>query len=280
MIKIRPMFHEDLGLALALTSAEGWNSTRSDFEELLEYDPHGCFIGEVDAEPIGMVSTVTYQNFGFIGNLIVDKSCRGQQCGRTLMEHAMRYLRSLGVQSILLDGVPGAVTLYEKLGFRRICKSLRLEGMMTGQRSTDVRVMRQDDLTQVAELDARVFGGRRDYFLSMRFAAHPEHCKVLEINGEIHGYIMGSISGNSIRIGPWVIARSDALAEQLLLDLAHDVTKQTLKISVLENNVKSLELLHKYAFKDVSFSTRMIYGKDTKGTLSTCLYAIYRPDRG
>lgn len=279
-MQIRTMTREDLDFALAMTGAEGWSSTRHDFEELLEYDPHGCFIGEVDAKPIGMVCVVPYQKFGFIGNLIVDKSCRGQQCGKTLMEHAMHYLRNQGVQSILLDGVPKAVTLYERLGFKKICKSLRLEGVMSGKGSRDVRLMRQDDLTLITRLDASLFGGRRDQFLRMRYAAHPEYCKVLEIDGKIHGYIMGSISGDAVRIGPWVMMKSNTFAERLLLGFAQGVAKKTLKAGVLETNTESLDLLHKYGFKEVSFSWRMACGKDTEATLSTRLYAICCPARG
>ncbi len=279
-MQVRPMLHEDLDFALAMTSAEGWTSTRRDFEELLEYDPLGCFIGEIEAEPIGMVCAVSYQKFGFVGNLIVDKSCRGQQCGRTLMEHAMRYLQTHGAQSILLDGVPEAVTLYERLGFRKICRSLRLEGVMVGEGSRDVRPMRQDDLTPIARLDASLFGGRRDRFLRMRYAAYPEYCKLLEIDDEIHGYIMGSTSGDSIRIGPWAMMKSGTSTERLLLGFAQDAAKRTLKAGVLENNTESLDLLHKYGFKEVSFSWRMICGRDTEATLSTGLYAICCPARG
>ena len=274
------MSHEDLDFALTMTGAEGWSSTRRDFEELREYDPRGCFIGEVDGEPIGMVCAVPYEKFGFIGNLIVDKSCRGQQCGANLMEHAMHYLRSRGAQSILLDGVPRAVTLYERLGFRKICRSLRLEGVMAGEESRDVRPMRREDLIPISGLDASLFGGRRDRFLGMRYDTHPEYCKVLDIDDEIHGYIMGSTSGNAVRIGPWAMMKSNTFAERLLLSFAQGVAKKTLKAGVLENNKESLDLLHKYGFKEVSFSWRMVCGKDTDATLSTCLYAICCPARG
>jgi hypothetical protein len=196
------------------------------------------------------------------------------------MEHAMHYLRNRGVQSILLDGVPRAVTLYERLGFKKICKSLRLEGAVSGEGSREVRPMRQNDLTPIARFDASLFGGRRNHFLRMRYAAHPEYCKVLEIDDEIHGYIMGSVSRNAVRIGPWAMMKSNTFAERLLLGFAQGVTKRTLKVGVLENNTESLDLLHKYGFKEVSFSWRMVCGKDTDATLSTRLYAICCPARG
>jgi GNAT superfamily N-acetyltransferase len=279
-MQIRPMSHNDLEFVLTLTSSEGWSSTRRDFEELLEYDPHGCFIGEIEAEPIGMVCAVSYDGFGFIGNLIVLESCRGHQCGRTLMEHGMHYLQAHGAKSILLDAVPMAVTLYEQLGFRKICKSLRLEGTVSGSESKCVRDVNREDLSRISDFDASIFGGRRDKFLRMRFVAHPEYCKVLEDSEEVQGYIMGSTSGTSIRIGPWVMNEPNTTAEQLLLDFSQSITADNLKIGVLEKNIKSLELLHKYGFKKNSFSWRMVYGEDTEATLSNCLYAISCPARG
>ncbi|MFW9957600.1 MAG: GNAT family N-acetyltransferase [Candidatus Odinarchaeota archaeon] len=279
-MRIRPMIYDDLGFALALTSAEGWNSTKRDFEELLEYNGQGCFIGEIDSKPMGMVCTVSYGMFGFIGNLIVIESCRGQQCGKELMEYGINYLRIRGAKSILIDAVPKALTLYERLGFRKICKSLRLEGTVTGTKSSHVRGMTQKDLSLISDLDTSLFGGRRDKFLGMRLAAYPEYCKVHEIDGELLGYIMGSTSGNSVRIGPWAMMESDVSAEPLLLDFAQSVEADSLRIGVLERNFKSLDLLHRYGFREKSFSWRMIYGEDTEATLSNYLYAICCPARG
>jgi len=279
-MQIRPMSYGDLDFALALTSSEGWSSTRRDFEELLEYDPHGCFIGEIESEPVGMVCTVSYGEFGFIGNLIVLESYRGQQYGGTLMEYGINYLRAHGVKSILIDAVPKALTLYERMGFRKICKSLRLEGTVSGKESSHVRDMNKKDLAPISNLDASLFCGRRDHFLRMRFAAHPEYCKVLEIDGEVQGYIMGSTSGNSVRIGPWVMKEPNASAEQLLLDIGKSVTASSLKIGVLERNIGSLGLIYKYGFKERSFSWRMVWGEDTEATLSNSLYAICCPARG
>jgi len=277
---IRSMAYDDIDFAYNLTNAEGWSSTKRDFEELLEYDPHGCFVGEIGSEPMGMVCAVSYGEFGFIGYLIVLESCRGQQNGRTLMEYGMRYLSTLGAKSILLDAVPKALTLYERLGFRRICKSLRLEGTISGKMQKHVRDMKQEDLAQISDMDASLFGGRRDRFLRMRFSTHPEYCKVLAIETGIQGYIMGSTTTNSVRIGPWVMKKTDNSAEHLLLSFGKDTSGETLKIGVLETNSRALNLLYKYGFKVKSFSWRMVYGEDTEATQSNNLYAIYSPARG
>jgi len=274
------MSYEDIDFALTLTTTEGWSSTKHDFEELLEYDPHGCFIGEIESEPIGMVCTVSYGVFGFIGNLIVLESCRGQQCGKTLMEYGMSYLRTHGAKSMLIDAVPKALTLYERLGFRKICKSLRLEGTISGKVSDHVRDMKKEDLILVSDIDAGLFGGRRDHFLRMRFSAHPEHCKVLVTDSGVQGYIMGSTTANAVRIGPWAMKEPDTSAEYLLLSFGKDTEGEILKVGVLEKNIKAVDLLHQYGFRERSFSWRMVYGEDTEATQSNYLYAICSPARG
>lgn len=270
----------DLDFVLNLTAHEGWNSTRQDFEELLYFNPKGSFIGEVDGTPVGMVCTVNYGEFGFIGNLIVLPMYRGQNFGKIFMELAMKHLLDSGTKSLFLDGVPKAIALYEQLGFRKIAKSLRLEAVVTGRRTQHTRLMTENDLRAIAPFDSQYFGGQRAGFLRMRFLAYPDLARVMERNDEVQGFIMGSHSGSSVRIGPWVMNTQDGHAEQLLLEFAGMVEGKTLKIGVLENNVQALNLFSRYGFREKSHSWRMLYGEDTESTLSNHLYAICCPARG
>jgi ribosomal protein S18 acetylase RimI-like enzyme len=270
----------DLDFALSLTTLEGWSTTKKDFEELLQFNPRGSFIGEVDGDPVGMVCTVNYGEFGFIANLIVQDIYRGQNFGRILMEFAMKYLLDSGVESILLDGVPKAVPLYERLGFRKIERSLRLEANITGRKSQHTRPMIENDLEEIAPFDSQYFGCQRDFFLRMRLLAYPEFSRVIELDGEIRGFIMGSWSGNSMRIGPWVMKAHDNFAECLLREFVEMTDASTFKIGVLESNVQSVMLLKQTGFEEKSYSWRMVYGKNTEATLSNHLYAIFSPVRG
>jgi ribosomal protein S18 acetylase RimI-like enzyme len=280
MMYLRQMSGNDLDFAIDLTTTEGWSSTKRDFEELLEYDPMSCFIGEINAEPIGMVCTASYGKFGFIGNLIVSESCRGQECGYGLMKHAIEYLHAHNAQSILIDAVPRAETLYKRLGFRRLYRSLRLEGIVPSDVAKGVRRMMPEDISSVSALDASLFGGIREHFLKKRFEAFPELAKVLEIDGKIQGYIMGSKNDKSVRVGPWAMSKRYQQADQLLLGLAQSASKNPLKVGVLDKNRDALQILHRHGFNEVSFSWRMLWGEDTEATLSDGLYAIYSPDRG
>ena len=270
----------DLDFVLNQTIREGWSSCRDDFEELIIHDSTGSFVGEVNGESIGMVCSVNYGKVGFIGNLIVENKYRGHNYGRLLMEYAMKYLLNKGTKSIFLDAVPKAISLYEQLGFKKIAKSLRLESNFRGGSPQNTRPMSEEDLKSVISLDSLHFGAKREKFLQMRYSKHPELSFVLGQDGELLGYIMGSYSGQTLRIGPWVLHNHIPNSVNLLLALAEASSTNLMKIGVLETNKDALDILKRYGFKEISFSWRMLYGVDTDATQSNHLYAIGGPDRG
>ncbi|TFG27257.1 GNAT family N-acetyltransferase [Candidatus Thorarchaeota archaeon] len=279
-MQIRKMIDQDLDFALQLTSSEGWSSTRLDFEELLQFDPDGCYIAEVDGKPVAMVCSSPYDGFGFISNLIVDREYRCKQYGTILMNHIIDYLENRGIRTQLLDGVIKAVPLYERLGCVKKHRSMRLEGTVKPKESLYVRHMISNDLEVIDRFDTDCFGAPREKFLHSRFRHFPTLAKVLEVQGEIIGYIMGSESGDIIRIGPWVMRENLDLAEELLTDFAMEVEEKNLKIGVVENNVRALSLLQKHQFKEIGFSWRMLRGIEGDWALSDHLYAICCAARG
>lgn len=279
-MQIRLMREADIDFALQMTSTEGWSSTRLDFEELLQFDPEGCFVAEVDEIPIGMVCSCPYDGFGFVSNLIVDREYRYKQYGTILMKHIIEYLEKRGVMTQLLDGVIKAISLYERLGFVKKYRSMRLEGTVKPEESDIVRPMTSEDLEVINRLDTEFFGAPREKFLHSRYSHFPNLAKVMEVRGKIVGYIMGSESRDAIRIGPWVIRDRLDLAEHLLTEFATEVEEKNLKIGVVENNVKALGLLRKHGFNEVGHSWRMLRGIEGNWTLSDHLYAICCAARG
>jgi ribosomal protein S18 acetylase RimI-like enzyme len=280
MMKIRCMTKADLDFAFGLTSKEGWASTRTDFEELLAYDPHGCFIGEEKDERVGMVCVIAYSEFGTIGNLIVIDDCRGRGIGTLLMEHAISYLHEKGVSIMFLDGVQPAVSLYQRLGFSKICKSLRLSGNVTGENSNQVRQMEDSDLMEVLSIDIQHFKSDRSFFLRSCYENKSRFCKVLEIDGSIAGYIFGSLRKNSVRIGPWVMNAHWDKAEKFLRAFSADTGYPKIQLGVLEINVSAVRLLQKLGFTETPYSLRMARGGPNRIEFSTGMYAIHSPARG
>jgi len=131
---IRPMQPSDLDFAAECTAREGWASeTRQEFEGFLAYDLGGCFVAEVNGRRVGICIATPYVGFGFVGELIVAKAVRGHGIGRRLLEHSVQYLHDCGAQTVYLDGVLAAVSLYERVGFRRVCRSLRFHGHLRAE---------------------------------------------------------------------------------------------------------------------------------------------------
>ncbi len=84
---VRPMRREEIGFAIDLADAEGWNPGLHDGAAFWAADPHGFLVAEHGGEPVGCVSAVSYaQRFGFIGLFIGAKAWRGQGVGSLLCE--------------------------------------------------------------------------------------------------------------------------------------------------------------------------------------------------
>lgn len=241
---VRPMRAEDLAFAAECTHREGWTSeTRTEFDAFFAYDPAGCFLLETDARSIGICIATPYRSNGFIGEVIVDPAYRGRGGGALLMQHAIEYLQGRGIRAIFLDGVPRAVPLYERLGFRKRCRSLRLCGQLPGAPPEGVRRMRTADLKSVLAMDRTAFGEDRGFFLRRRLANYPDLCLVQET-----GYVMGRPADNVAVAGPLVLRTGDADPLPLLQGLAAAGGTSELVVMVLESHDLAVATLRKHGF--------------------------------
>jgi len=77
-MQFRNLSINDLDFALELTTIENWGTTRGELKDLLIFAPNCATLATINDNPVGMIFTVSYDNFGFIGNLIVKKEFRNQ----------------------------------------------------------------------------------------------------------------------------------------------------------------------------------------------------------
>lgn len=61
-LNIRPLEKDDLTFADEIRASAGWNQTAPDWRRFLSYEPEGCFLGEWDGTPAGVVTTIRYGN--------------------------------------------------------------------------------------------------------------------------------------------------------------------------------------------------------------------------
>lgn len=109
---------DDIDLAMNLKDQVGWNQTPDDIRRLVEYEPDGCFIAELDGTPVGTVSTTSYgTKLAWIGMMLVLPEYRRRGIARKLMQTSIDYLQRRGVTCVKLDATPLGQPLYEQLGF-------------------------------------------------------------------------------------------------------------------------------------------------------------------
>jgi GNAT superfamily N-acetyltransferase len=241
---IRPMRLDDLAFAATCTAAEGWaGGTLSTFEGFYQHDPNGCFLAELAGRPVGICIATPYGRSGFVGMLIVRPEARGRGIGAALLNHTVEYLHQRGAETVYLDGVVKAVPLYERNGFRKICRSLRFSGTLKGESHSDVRAMRTDDLPAVLALDRQAFRADRSFLLARWSQLFPELCQVMVEDGKLTGFILGRRGEGLAAAGPWVITQEARAPLRLLESLAGQVGDMSISVGVLETNRRAVELI-------------------------------------
>jgi len=260
---IRCMIPDDLPRAAGFTAAEGWSSeTLATFESFFRHDPAGCFIAEADGEPAGICVATGYASAGFVGELIIRPELRNRGAGRTLLEHAMGYLTARGIGEIHLDGMARAVPLYERMGYRRICRSLRYAGSLEGSTPPGIRPMTERDLPQVLALDREAFGDDRSFFLSHWLQEAPRLCLVLDDGRGVEAFLVGRQGVDTLAAGPWVVRPGTPGPERMLAGLAAAGGCATIGLGILETcepAVAAVESLGFRAHPDPPW--RMIVGR-------------------
>ena len=266
----------DLDFCVENVTREGWLSeTRETFEMFLAHDRDGCFVAEDRDEPIGICVATAYETSGFLGELIVIPERRGHSIGHQLMEHAIGYLQSCGCASIYLDGDLPAIPLYERLGFRTLCDSLRFVGRVKAQAHTSMRPLAASDLPAIYRLDREVFGADRSFLIRHRFQQYPALARGLEREGRIVGYIMGQSGHEVISVGPWVADSSSGDPIDLLHDLARHTASTSLRIGVLETNTEAATKLRANAtLEETQPCRRMVLGPECNLGRSNRLWAL------
>ena len=131
MLRIRGMTVADIPLGMRLKEQAGWNQVEGDWKRLLDLQPDGCFVAELDGIPAGTVTTCRFGPVAWVAMMLVDKSFRSRGIGRALMIRALDDLDSAGVRSTRLDATLLGRPLYESLDFAAEATVARYLGVVS-----------------------------------------------------------------------------------------------------------------------------------------------------
>ncbi len=253
---------EDIECVFQLMQAEGWTPTRGDLENVLSYEPEGCFVAEVEGEVVGSTTTTLYTNFGWIGMMMVRKDLRRRRIGSSLLKTALQYFKEKGIPTARLEADPPGVPLYESFGFVKECDSQRWFGEPFKIRNVPGTARAtKADLEAVLALDKRAFGDDRSRVLTRLFEYSDFAFKIRK--DPSLGIIMGRKTAAGTVLGPFIAANAD-VAKRLLRWAVGFVEEGEAYVGIPETCGNARLLLSTQRFKRRSVLTRMFWGKPPK----------------
>ena len=182
---------------------ERWWPGLHDAHFFLMCDPTGTFVGELNGKPIGCVVLTKYgDNFGFVGNFMVDKEYRGKGKGTKILNTALASVEPS--RNIGLIAEPHVQKMYEKRGFRGRFNVVRFQfNLPTALRcfseisreilkKSPVRISSVDQVDEKALLayDGTVFGFPRHAFLGGNGFEHVAVTRVWPSMGKAQSWDM------------------------------------------------------------------------------------------
>jgi ribosomal protein S18 acetylase RimI-like enzyme len=254
---------DEVGFAIELATAEGWNPGLHDAQAFYETDPNGFFIGLLDGNPVGCISAVSYEGkFAFIGLYIVAPQHRSKGYGIQLWQHAVRRLQG---HNIGLDGVIERQPQYRKSGFSLAYRNIRFEGKAkpSADRDPALTDIGKISFEQLTRYDAPFFPAQRDAFLRAWLRMPNAHGLAYLKNGEILGYGVIRECRSGYKIGP-LFANHPDIAESLLTGLSSSANVNApVYLDVPELNANALALADRYGMRKV-FETARFYTNEAQ----------------
>lgn len=277
------MVHGDVASGLALSRAAGWNQTHEDWELFLKLSPKGCAVAVDDEGRVrGTVVTVRYQNhFSWIGMVLVDATLQRRGIGIQLLREALHILHD--EDTVKLDATPAGRKIYVQLDFVDEYPLTRMErsAVSPSVRSTaaGVRLIAEDDMPRLLEIDRVVFGADRATVLKSIRNRAPQLAYISEDMDGIKGFCMGRLGDRFSHIGP-VVANSLDVAKGLCTAALEQAHAGPVIIDALSGNAEWMAWLGEIGFAEQRPLMRMYRGVNASPGVVDKQFAILGPEFG
>jgi hypothetical protein len=256
--RVRELKPKEVELPIEWAAQEGWNPGLNDADSFYAADSHGFFVGELNGDPVAVISAVKYgDDFAFIGLYIVRPGFRNQGFGLRTWKHA---LASLGNRNIGLDAVVEQQKTYERSGFKKAYTNTRFSVTAQAQPVRQTVPLSSVSWDELAAYDRALFPAARDSFLKS-WINQPEAIALGILDqGNLAGYGLLRPCRSGHKIGP-LFANDAGKAEALFRDLIAHVPRQTVFLDVPEMNPQATALAARHGMTKVFETGRMYSGR-------------------
>ncbi|KAB0671854.1 GNAT family N-acetyltransferase [Oryzomonas sagensis] len=247
---IEPFRKEDVPRFLRLAAAENWVAEPWEFDFLLSTFPDGCLSARDEAgAAVGFVTSLRHDCSGWIGNLIVDRDCRGTGIGEALFLGAFDSLRAAGAETFWLTASKMGKALYEKHGFNSTDTIIRWTGRTGAPTDTAPAAAGAWD----AALDRLGWGDRRDGLLAAT-------CRRGTVLAADSAFAVIQPCGQAVQLGPFGAVSPDRAARLLDEALSSLPAGVTVYIDTPACNSGAVALLQERGFRDHGTNVLMYAG--------------------
>lgn len=281
MILYRPMVDGDVPAGLSLCRAAGWNQTVDDWELFLKLSPEGCRVAvDEGGQVMGTVTTVRYEDhFSWIGMVLVDPARQRQGIGIQLLRESLQLLSE--EDTVKLDATPAGRRIYLQLDFRDEYFLSRMEIAMVPDNlpESTARLIQNDDLPGVLDIDVEVFGASREAVLEAVMKRGPQYCFLLEEKDKIKGYCFGRSGHEFSHIGP-VVASDVESAKSVVAAALKGCYGTPVVVDVLLHSTSWINWLTSLGFREQRPLIRMFRGSNAYPGMPEKQFAILGPEFG
>jgi GNAT superfamily N-acetyltransferase len=290
---IRAMTPADLGFAMEVKRAAGWNQTEADWRAHLALDRDGCLVAELEGRRAGTAVLADYDGrFGWIAMVLVHPEHRRRGAGTALVRAARDRARDRGLAQVRLDASPAGREVYLTLGFADQYELTRYRrpadepviaaraGAGTGRyRTRRVHAGETGPVGAVLGWDADRFGAHRGRVLRELLTRPGSRLFGVHRDGALAGFVITRLGEQAVQLGPW-LAVDDGAAEVLLRAALAEAGSTGVIMDVPVPNAGARALAEHYGFVVERPFTRMSWPAAPAPEDNRRIYASAGADRG
>jgi ribosomal protein S18 acetylase RimI-like enzyme len=281
MFHVEEMEVDDFLFAVQLANTMNWNMAIKDFEFMAKLEPKGCFVLFHGSERVGIATSVSFGKVGWFGNLIVKEDYRKKGAGTFLVKHAIKYLKSTGVETTGLYAYPHLIGFYRNFGFRPDVDFLVFQGKAVSsvtEGTSQLREAKKQDIPALIDFDCQCFGAHRKKLLEPILLNTGNLCYISVDNHEIVGYCVAKVYDEMAEVGPLICRQNRVdIAVTLLKTILGKLRNLEVFTCVSTEETALLETLFKAGFRENFRVTRMFLGP---AVAKNCTYIAESLERG
>lgn len=223
-------------------------------EDFIDEDFFYAFVQVQDNKIVGTGNIFSKGKIGWLGNIMVDKSYRGQGLGYEMIKFLVDFLQNKGCETQLLIATELGEAVYKKLGFRKLTEYQSFDSMfdIDYKFSDSIRKLELSDLEKVCKLDLETNSEDRTHLIEKFY---DNGYGFFSDDSELLGFYLP-------KFGRGLAISNDRQAGIELLKLKHS-RKGKRTLLPIENQT-GIQLLEKMGLNKGEKSSRMFLGKVNK----------------